>query len=134
MGSTRKALFLAPQFLTQTRCLTRTSTSSEHTALNKLKKTFILRQLVLNELHPPSQSRSGLQYSTAVFLHCRSRIHVCGNCSLYFTPPPDTVTQHLLKAHLMVMKFLLTMIKFHKAPEDNLRCAGAENETFGLVH
>lgn len=66
-GSTSKALFLAPQFLTQTWCLTRTSTSSEHTALNKLKKTFILRQLVLNELHPPSQSRSGLRYSTAVF-------------------------------------------------------------------
>lgn len=34
----------------------------------------------------------------------------------------------------MVMKFLLTMIKSHKAPEDNLRCAEAENETFGLVH
>lgn len=68
------------------------------------------------------------------FSHSSARIHVGGNCSLYFTPPPDTVTQHLLKAHLMVMKFLLTMIKFHKAPEDNLRCAGAENETFGLVH
>lgn len=53
---------------------------------------------------------------------------------LYFTAPPDIVTQHLLKAHLMVMKFLLTMIKSHKAPEDNLRCAEAENETFGLVH
>lgn len=55
---------------------------------------------------------------------------MCGNSS----PPPDTVAQHLLKAHLMVMKFLLTMIKFHKAPDDNLRCSGAENETFGLVH
>lgn len=32
------------------------------------------------------------------------------------------------------MKFLLTMIKFPTAPEDNLRCAGAENETFGFVH
>lgn len=53
---------------------------------------------------------------------------------LYFTAPPDIVTQHLLKAHLMVMKFLLTMIKSHKAPEDNLRCAEAENETFSSVH
>lgn len=76
--------------------------------------------------------QQGPSYSTRSFLPFR--MPVCGNCSPYFTPPPDTVTQHLLKAHLMVMKFLLTVIKFHKAPEDNLRCAGAENETFGLVH
>lgn len=34
----------------------------------------------------------------------------------------------------MVMKFLLTMIKFHKTPEDNLRRVEAQNETFGLIH
>lgn len=53
---------------------------------------------------------------------------------LYFTALPDIVTQHLLKAHLLVMKFLLTMIKSPKTPEDNLRRAEAENETFRLVH
>lgn len=102
---------------------------------NKLEKqTFIVNQLFLNELHPPSPGAGGTLAGTTSFIPSCSRIHVCGNCSPFFTPPPDTVTQHLLKAHLMVMKFLLTMIKFHKAPEDNLRCAGAENETFGLVH
>lgn len=95
------------------------------------KQTFTVHQLFLNELHPPSP---GTLAGTTSFIPLCSRIPVCGNCSPFFTPPPATVTQHLLKAHLMVMKFLLTMIKFHKAPEDNLRCAGAENETFGLVH
>lgn len=92
------------------------------------KQTFIAHQLVLNELHPPGPGAGGSLAGTVSFLP------VCGNCSPFVTAPPATVTQHLLRAHLMVMKFLLTMIKFHKAPEDNLRCAGAENETFGLVH
>lgn len=98
------------------------------------KQTFIVHQLFLNELHPPGPGVGGTLAGTTNFIPFCSRIHVCGNCSPFFTPPPATVTQHLLKAHLMVMKFLLTMIKFHKAPEDNLRCAGAESETFGLVH
>lgn len=102
---------------------------------NKLEKqTFIVHQLLLNEVHPPGPGAGGTLAGTTSFIPFCSRIPVCGNCSPFFTPPPATVTQHLLKAHLMVMKFLLTMIKFHKAPEDNLRCAGAENETFGLVH